>query len=346
METLELKPLIKPRRLTADLTTLTDTFGRFFAEPFERGFGITLGNSLRRVLLSSIQGAAATAVRFEGVRHEFTFVPGVAEDVNDIILNIKNVIFKVDGVHGPINIYIDKKGPGVVTAADFQIPEFLRVLNPDQLLATLSKDAHFRMELTVQQGRSYIPATYPKFEDEGDIGILPVDALFSPIKNVRYHVEEARVGQRTDYDRLIMEVTTNGAVRPDEAISYAARLLRDHLDLFIRSEDEGVPLEPFQEERPEETPLSEIEAKLDKSIEELELSVRSYNCLEAAGIKTIRDLVQKTESEMLKYRNFGRKSLSEIKGILKEMGLTFSMKLDERGIPIPSSEDKEEQTED
>ncbi len=342
MDHLELKPLIKPRRLIADLATLTDRFGRFYAEPFERGFGVTLGNSLRRVLLSSIQGAAATAVRIENVRHEFTQVPGAAEDVNDIILNLKNVIFKVEGVHGPTTISLEKKGPGEATAGDFDLPDFIQILNPEQPIATLTKDATLRLEIQVQQGRGYVPAIYPKFEDESDIGLIPIDALFSPIKNVRYYVEEARVGQRTDYDRLILEVTTNGAVRPDEAVSFASRILRDHLDLFIRPEDEQVGAEALTEEEKEISPAAELEEKLDKSIEELELSVRSYNCLEAAGIKTIRDLVQKSEQEMLKYRNFGRKSLSEIKSILKDMGLSFNMQLDERGLPIMPPEEIEE----
>ncbi len=345
MDTVELKPLIKPRRLIPDLATLTDRFGRFYAEPFERGFGVTLGNSLRRVLLSSIQGGAATAVRFENVRHEFTHIPGAAEDVNDVILNLKNVIFKVDGVHAPTVIELEKKGPGVATAGDFQLPDFIHVLNPEQPVVTLTKDATVQMKVQVQQGRGYVPAVYAKFEEESDIGLLPIDALFSPIKNVRYYVEEARVGQRTDYDRLILEVTTNGAVRPDEAVSFASRILRDHLDLFIRAEDEQVAPESYVEEQEEVSPLDELQAKLDKSIEELELSVRSYNCLEAAGIKTIRDLVQKTESEMLKYRNFGRKSLSEIKSILKDMGLQFNMELDERGLPVLPLEEKEKEKE-
>jgi len=342
MDNLELKPLIKPRRLVPELATLTDTFGRFYAEPFERGFGVTLGNSLRRVLLSSIHGAAATTVRIEGVRHEFTHVPNVLEDVNDITLNIKNIIFKMEGVQGPLVILLDKQGPGEAKAGDFQLPPNLKILNPDLKIATLSKDAHLRMELNVQQGRGYTPAAYPKFEDESDIGIIPIDALYSPVKNVRYFVEEARVGQRTDYDRLILEVTTNGAVRPDDAVSYAAFLLRQHLEIFLRSEEEVTAVETFVEKTEEVSPLAEIQAKLDKSIEELELSVRSYNCLEAAGIKTIRDLVQKSESDMLKYRNFGRKSLSEIKNILKEMGLQFNMELDERGIPIPTVESADE----
>ncbi len=343
MENFDLKPLIKPRRLIADPTTLTATFGRFSAEPFESGFGATIGNSLRRVLLSSIHGTAAVAMRIEGIRHEFTAPAGVVEDVNDIMMNIKQIIFKSEGIHGPMLIHIEKKGPCEITAGDFQLPPTLEILNPEQRICTLGANGHFRLEVTVKQGRGYAPAVYAKFDDESEIGILPIDAVFSPIRTVRFLVEEARVGQRTDYDRLILEVTTNGAIRPDDAVSYASKILRDHLDIFIRAEDEVTTAEPFVEQAEAASPASEIIEKLDRSIEELELSVRSYNCLEAAGIKTIRDLVQKSESEMLKYRNFGRKSLSEIKAILKEMGLGFSMRLDERGIPIAPAEDTEEE---
>ena len=338
---LELKPLIRPSRLQADQVTLSDTFGRFYAEPFERGFGNTIGNSLRRILLSSIQGAAATSVRFEGIRHEFSGIPGAVEDVNDVILNLKQVVFKMDGVHGKATIFLDKKGPGVVKAGDFEVPDHVQVLNPEQPIATLSSNGHLRMEVLVAQGRGYQPAAYGPMEDEDDIGIIPIDAVFSPVKQVAYKVTDARVGQRTDYDRLILEVTTNGAVRPEEAVSYAAKILRDHLDLFIRAEDQQASAVAGSDaEGGDASPDSDIQRLLDKSIEELELSVRSFNCLEAASIKTIRDLVQKSESEMLKYRNFGRKSLSEIKAILKEMGLGFNMKFDERGLPIPAGESK------
>jgi DNA-directed RNA polymerase subunit alpha len=334
---LELKPLIRPTRLVPDPVTLSETYGRFTAEPFERGFGATIGNSLRRVLLSSIQGAAAVSVRFEGIRHEFAGITGALEDVNDVILNLKQVVFKMDGVHGKATIFLDRKGPGVVKAGDFELPDHLEVLNPEQPVATLSAEGHLRMEVLVAQGRGYKPAEYETMEDEEDIGIIPIDAVFSPVRQVSYKVTNARVGQRTDYDRLIMDVITNGAVRPEEAVSYASKILRDHLDLFIRAEDEHASIvQGVEEESAEATKESDIQRLLDKSIEELELSVRSYNCLEAASIKTIRDLVQKSESEMLKYRNFGRKSLSEIKGILKEMGLGFNMKFDERGMPIPA----------
>lgn len=338
---LELKPLIRPSRLVPDTVTLSDTFGRFYAEPFERGFGNTIGNSLRRILLSSIQGAAATSVRFEGIRHEFMGVPGAKEDVNDVVLNLKQVVFKMDGVHGKATIFLDKKGPGVVRAGDFELPDHVQVLNPEQPIATLSESGHLRMEVLVAQGRGYQPAIYGPMEDEDDIGIIPIDAVFSPVRQVSYKVTDARVGQRTDYDRLILEVITNGAVRPEEAVSFAAKILRDHLDLFIRAEDQGTSaVAGAESEDREKAAESDMQRLLDKSIEELELSVRSFNCLEAAQIKTIRDLVQKSEGEMLKYRNFGRKSLSEIKAILKEMGLSFNMKLDDRGMPIPAGEEK------
>jgi len=337
---LEIKPLIRPTRLVPDKLTLSDTYGRFTVEPLERGFGTTIGNSIRRVLLSSIQGAAATSVRFEGVSHEFTGIPGAREDVNDVILNLKQVVFKMDENLGKTTITIEKEGGGAVTAADFDLPEGLEVLNPEQHICELSDGASLEMDVLVASGRGYLPAVYPEMEDEDDIGILPIDAVFSPIRRVRYEVSDARVGQQTDYDRLMIEVTTDGSVRPQEAVSFAAKILRDHLDIFIRVEDRDTSFSDSPGGQEEETGegVAPIQAILDKSIEELELSVRSFNCLEAAGIKTIRDLVQKTESEMLKYRNFGRKSLSEIKGILKQYSLSFNMKLDDRGLPVNMSE--------
>jgi DNA-directed RNA polymerase subunit alpha len=338
---LELKPLMRPKMLVADPVTLSDTYGKFTAEPLERGFGATIGNSLRRILLSSIQGAAATAVRIDGIAHEFSGIPGAMEDVNDVILNIKQVVFKMSGVHGSDTVELEAKGPGVVRAGDLTLPDCLQVLNPDQPIVTLSKDGRIRMDIMVSQGRGYQPAVYGPMEDESDIGVIPIDAVFSPVRQVAFKVSDARVGQRTDYDRLTLEVTTNGAVTPPEAVSYAAKILRDHLDLFIRAEDQQAStLGGVDADGEERRADDDIHRLLDKSIEELELSVRSFNCLEAASIKTIRDLVQKTESEMLKYRNFGRKSLSEIKGILKEMNLSFNMKFDERGIPVPAGDNK------
>lgn len=339
---LELKSFMRPNRLVPDMVTASDSFGRFVAEPFEAGFGTTIGNSLRRILLSSIQGAAATAVRIEGVQHEFVDVPGAVEDVNDVMLNLKQTTFKMDPSLHKALAFVDKAGPGPVKAGDIDLPEGVRVLNPEQILANLTSGVRLRMEIHIGQGRGYQRAVYAPMESKDDIGLLPMDAVFSPVRNVKYAVTEARVGQHTDYDRLTLEVTTNGSVTPAEAVSFAAKILRDHLDLFIRPEDAGLtargaaavagaaPVDGGEGGMPD----------LDKSIEELELSVRSYNCLEAAGIKTIRDLVQKTEGEMLKYRNFGRKSLSEIKQILKEMGLSFNMKLDERGMPVLAGDEK------
>jgi DNA-directed RNA polymerase subunit alpha len=331
---MEFKPLIMPRRLYCDKETLTDTFGRFSAEPFERGFGVTIGNSLRRILLSSIQGAAPTTLRIDDVKHEFSTKDGVKEDISDIMLNLKLLNLKLDaGARGATTIYLDVSGAKKVTAADFETNSHVTILNPDQPIATLSKGASLKLEVEIRSGRGYVPATEFKIDDN-EIGLIPLDAAFSPVRNVSYVVEAARVGQRTDYDRLILSVTTNGAVRPEEAVSYSAKILRDHLTMFIRAEDEALQVQEAEEESEQVSPLALLEEKLDKSIEELELSVRSYNCLEAAGIKTIRDLVQKTEQEMLKYRNFGRKSLSEIKSILGEMGLSFNMKIDERGLPV------------
>ena len=338
---LELKELIRPNRVQPDVLTSSDTFGRFVAEPFERGFGTTIGNSLRRILLSSIQGAAATSVRIDGVDHEFTGIPGAVEDVNDLILNLKQTVFKIEGADEPVVLYIEKDGPGELKAGDFELPEGIRVLNPEQVLLTLTGGATVRMEVTVSVGRGYEPAVYGPMEGKEDIGPIPIDASFSPIVNVKYMVSNARVGQTTDYDRLVLEVTTNGSISPAEAVSYAAKILRDHLDLFIRPEEAGGAARGAAAEEGGEVGMGtveELQAKLDRSIEELELSVRSYNCLEAAGIKTIRDLVQKSEGEMLKYRNFGRKSLSEIKQILKDMGLGFNMRLDDRGMPVLSDE--------
>jgi len=337
---MDFKPLIMPRRLYCDKEGLTDCFGRFFAEPFERGFGVTIGNSLRRILLSSIQGAAPVALRIEGIKHEFSVKEGVKEDISDIMLNLKLLNIKLDaGARGATTIYLDTKGPKKVTAGHFETNSHVTILNPDQPIATLTKGGGLKMEVHISSGRGYVPSPARGNEPE-EIGLIPMDASFSPVRNVKYFVENARVGQQTDYDRLIMEVVTNGTVRPDEAVSYAAKILRDHLALFIRAEDEVAQVQEVEEKPEEVSPLAQIEEKLDKSIEELELSVRSYNCLEAAGIKTIRDLVQKTEQEMLKYRNFGRKSLSEIKNILAEMGLSFNMKLDERGLPVPLEEQK------
>ncbi len=331
------KTLIKPRHVYFEADTLTETFGRFFAEPLQRGFGTTIGNSLRRILLSSIQGAAVVSIRIEGVPHEFTFKSGIKEDISDIVLNLKTLRLVAKPGTNVATAYLDVKGPKKVTAKDIDWGPDVTVLNPTQPIATASEGSHLQMEINVETGIGYVPGTAHK-SDPDDIGLIPIDSVFSPILNVSYRTEATRVGQVTDYDRLILEVTTDGTIKPEEALSHASRILRDHLDLFVRPQDEEMEAAEVGAEEEAAMSVSELEEKLEKSIEELELSVRSYNCLEAAGIKTIRDLVQKTESEMLKYRNFGRKSLTEIKAILKEMGLGFNMKLDETGMPVLSEE--------
>lgn len=341
---MDFKPLKMPRELLAEKETQSETYGRFVAEPFERGFGTTIGNSLRRILLSSVQGAAVTAIRIEGKNHEFDTIEGVKEDILDIILNLKNLHLKFLGtVRGESTMFLDVQGPKVVTAADFELDGNVEVLNPEQVIATLDDGAEFRMEAIVQQGRGYVPAAQIK-EQSGSadtFGTIFLDAVFSPIVNVKYQVEAARVQQHTDYDRLIVDLTTNGTVSPEDALSYSAKVLRDHLNLFISMKDQAAELAALEEEQQAASATTALEEKLDKSIEELELSVRSFNCLEAAGIKTIRDLVQKSESEMLKYRNFGRKSLTEIKNILKEMNLRFGMEIDkETGLPVSLGSEK------
>lgn len=326
---MDFKPLKMPRELLAEKDTLTESFGRFVAEPFERGFGTTIGNSLRRILLSSVQGAAVTWIRIEGKNHEFDTIDGVKEDILDIMLNLKSLNLRMTGAKGDATLFLDVKGPKTVTAADFEPNSAVEILNPKQVIATLSDKAVLRMECNVQLGRGYVPAAQIKEQMARDtFGTIFLDAVFSPVLNVKYTVEAARVQQQTDYDRLILDVTTNGTVSPEDAVSYAAKVLRDHLTLFVSMKDQEAELAASEEEEKAKQMIDELELKLDKAIEELELSVRSFNCLEAAGIKTIRDLVQKTESEMLKYRNFGRKSLTEIKNILKDMGLRFGMEID------------------
>lgn len=334
---MEFKSLIKPRHLYFDAETLTEKFGRFYAEPFERGFGTTIGNSMRRVLLSSIPGAAVVSMRLDGVPHEFTAVDGVQEDISDIILNLKGLRLKLAPGTNSATVYLDAKGSCKVKASHIAWTDDVQVLNPDHHIATVTSGARLQMEINVENGIGYVRATEIK-TDPDDIGLIALDATFSPILNVKYLTETTRVGQVTDYDRLIMEVSTDGTISPEDSISHAARILRDHLDMFVRPHDDEVEAAEEATEAESGIEIAHLEEKLEKSIEELELSVRSYNCLEAAGIKTIRDLVQKTESEMLKYRNFGRKSLTEIKSILKEMGLTFNMRLDETGMPILSEE--------
>lgn len=315
------RDLIKPKRLVVEKESLTPSYGRFFAEPLERGFGITLGNALRRVLLSSLQGAAVTGVRIEGALHEFTSIPGITEDVADIILNVKDVLIKMESYEQK-TLRVDKKGPAQVRAADIDVPDGISILNPDLLIATVGEDGHLRVEMTCRKGRGYVQAEANKTANM-PIDAIPIDAIFSPVKKVNYHVTNARVGQRTDYDRLILEVTTDASVSPEDAVAYAAKIIKDQLSIFINFEEDQEP-EIIVEPEPQE----KFNENLLRTVDELELSVRSANCLANANIKYIGDLVQKTESEMLKTKNFGRKSLKEIKEILAEMGLSLGMKLD------------------
>jgi DNA-directed RNA polymerase subunit alpha len=315
------RDLIKPKRLQVDSETLTDTYAKFSAEPFGRGFGTTLGNSLRRVLLSSLQGAAITSVRIKGVLHEFSTIPGVTEDVTDIILNLKGVLLKLHG-HESRNLRIVKKGAGVITAGDIIADSHVEVLNPDHYIGTCSKEADVEMDMVVALGKGYVPAERNR-DESAPVGTIPIDAIFSPIKKVNFTVTNARVGQITDYDKLILEVTTDGSVRSDDAVAYAAKILKEQLQIFINFDEE---LEPPEEEVGEE--IHKINENLYRGVDELELSVRSANCLKNADISLIGELVQKTEAEMLKTQNFGRKSLNEIKDILAEMGLTLGMKLE------------------
>ncbi|MFQ5842299.1 MAG: DNA-directed RNA polymerase subunit alpha [Thermodesulfobacteriota bacterium] len=315
------KELIKPRKLEVERETLTPFYGKFYAEPFERGFGITIGNSLRRILLSSLQGAAITSVKIDGVLHEFTSIPGVTEDVIDIILNLKEVKIKLHA-DGPKTIRIEAEGEGVVRAGDIITDDTIEITNQDLPIATLSPDGKLKMEMVVKRGKGYVPAE--KNKEEGQpIGTIPIDAVFSPITKVNYTVTNARVGQITDYDKLILEVWTNGCVRPEDAVAFAAKILKDQLSIMINFEEED---ETNEEEMDEEQ--EQLNEHLFKSVDELELSVRSANCLKHADIKLIGELVQKTESEILGTKNFGRKSLNEIKEILAEMGLSLGMKLE------------------
>jgi DNA-directed RNA polymerase subunit alpha len=313
----------KPKRLSCE--TMTDRYGRFSAQPFERGFGTTIGNSLRRALLSSIEGAAITAVRIEGVLHEFSSIPGVVEDATDIILNLKQIPFKLHTGEAK-TIRVSRSEPGEMKSGDIELDDDVEVLDPDVHIATVSEGGNLNIEMRIKRGRGYISADR-NFDDDLPVGYIPVDSVHSPITKVNFHVEAARLGQDTDYDKLLLEVWTNGSVTPEFAIGLAAKLIKDHMAIFINFEEEI-------HEQPEPVAQKSIPAyneHLDKSIDELELSVRSYNCLKNSDIKTIRDLVQKKEPEMLKTKNFGRKSLNEIKDILTGMGLGLGMQFDDQG---------------
>ena len=326
----------KPKRLVPDSDTLTDKYGKFQAQPFERGFGTTIGNALRRVLLSSIEGAAITAVRIEGVMHEFSSIQGVVEDATDIILNLKHIPLKMH-VDGPKTLYLRVNEPGEVTSRALQEDPDVEILDKDVYLATVSEGGHLEIEMRVKGGRGYISAE-KNYDEDLPIGYIPVDSVHSPIRRVNYTVDSARLGQVTDYDKLTLEVWTNGAVAPVDAVGLAAKLLKDHMTIFINFDEEETTTEVVSAPVAERGPALHNE-NLDRSVEELELSVRSYNCLKNANITTIRELVQKTESEMLKTKNFGRKSLNEIKEILGTMGLSLGMKFDDRGNAVmPANE--------
>lgn len=325
------RDLIKPKALDVDKESLSISYGKFIAKPLERGFGLTLGNSLRRVLLSSLQGAAVTSVKIEGVVHEFTSIPDVKEDIAEIILNLKEVRFRLHTAETS-TVLIDKMGPGEVKASDVIVSDQVHVLNPDQVIATLGKGGRLRAEIQIARGRGYRPAEANK-SDELPVGWIPVDSFFSPVRRVNYTVTQSRVGQRTDFDKLTLEVWTDGSVQPEDAISLGSKILKDQLSVFLNFEEEPEPIAQAKEEG-----SSQFNPNLYRSVEELELSVRSANCLQNANIKYIYELVQKTESEMLKTKNFGRKSLNEIKDILGEMGLSLGMKLD--GFVAPTQPSK------
>ena len=318
----------KPKRLAVDTETLTEKFGKFSAQPFERGFGTTVGNALRRALLSSIEGAAVTAVRIEGVLHEFQSITGVVEDATDIILNLKQIPFKLNG-EGPKALYLRADQPGVVTSGMIEADGDVEILDKDVYIATVSEGGKLDMEMRLKRGRGYISAD-KNFDADLGIGFIPVDSVHSPVRKVNYIVEAARLGQITDYDKLTLEVWTNGSVLPADAVGLAAKLIKDHMTIFINFEEEMDGDSLMDDGRPHIR-----NENMNRSVEELELSVRSYNCLKNANIQTIGELVQKTEAEMLKTKNFGRKSLNEIKEILAQMGLSLGMKIDENGNAVP-----------
>ncbi len=329
------RELIRPKRLEVEEETLSATYGKFTAEPLERGYGTTLGNALRRILLSSLQGAAVVAVKFEGVHHEFSTIPGVREDVSEIILNLKDIKFRAL-TSKQKRIRIDKTGPCTITAGDISAGTTLEVLNADLVLAHLGEGAHMEAEMIVEVGKGYEPAEARKNEDM-PIGWIPLDAVFSPITRVNFRAEQARVGQRTDYDKLNLEIFTDGSVNPDDALAYAAKILKDQVQIFINFDE----VEDHEEEREEEGEVSGHNPNLDRKVSELELSVRAANCLKAANIRYIGELVQKTDAEMLKTKNFGRKSLNEIKDILQTMNLHLGLDLPGWSAPEEDIEEEE-----
>lgn len=314
------REMIKPKGYEIEKESLREEYGKFFVRPLERGYGVTLGNSLRRILLSSMMGSAATAVKFEGVLHEFTTIPDVLEDVTDIILNLKEVRFRQFSSE-PVTLRINKRGPGKVTAADIQVTSNIEVLNPDQHIATLGANGNFNAEIIVSFGRGYVPTE--QREEELPVGFIGIDALYSPIRKVNYSVSNARVGQRTDYDALTLEVWTDGSLKPEESVALASKIMKEQLQIFLNFDE---AMEPAEEKKDSSSP--KLNENLFRSVDDLELSVRSANCLKNANIRYIGELVVRSEAEMLKTKNFGRKSLNEIKEILSEMGLNLGMKVE------------------
>ena len=314
--------IVKPKRLEFDKKNKSEYYGKLSAGPFERGYGVTIGNSLRRMLLSSIEGAAIVAVKFEGIFHEFSSIPGVVEDVTEIILNLKQVNLQLNGEESYKRIYIKASKPGTICAKDITADPDVVVLNPDLPIFTIDQNGEVEMEMIVRKGRGYVPADKHNIENES-VQMIPLDSSFSPIEKITFHVENTRVGQSTDYDSLVMELWTNGGITPEDAVAHAAKIVKDHMQIFINFDEEPEPVQPQVDEKKQK-----MLANMAKCVEELELSVRSYNCLKNANIQTIAELVQKTDGEMLKTRNFGRKSLNEIKEILEDMGLHLGMKVD------------------
>lgn len=315
--------IVKPRRLEFDKKNKSEYYGKLSAGPFERGYGVTIGNSLRRMLLSSIEGAAIVAVKFEGIFHEFSSIPGVVEDVTEIVLNLKQVNLKLVGEADSKRVYIKASKSGVICAKDITADPDVEVLNPDLPILTIDQNSEVEMEMIVRKGRGYVPADRHNIENES-VQMIPVDSSFSPVEKITYHIENTRVGQSTDYDSLVMELWTNGGITPEDAVAHSAKIVKDHMQVFINFDEEPEPVEPRVDEK-----KLKVLTNMAKCVEELELSVRSYNCLKNANIETIAELVQKTDGEMLKTRNFGRKSLNEIKEILEDMGLHLGMKVDE-----------------
>jgi len=322
----------KPKRLACETDTLTNRYGKFYAQPFERGFGTTIGNSLRRSLLSSVEGAAITAVKIEGVLHEFSSIPGIVEDATDIILNLKRIPFRLHSL-GPKTLRVERSAPGEVLSGEIETDPEVEVLDPNIHIATVSEGGSLSIEMRLKRGRGYVSAER-NWDEDLAVGYIPIDSVHSPVKKVNYTVESARLGQDTDYDKLTVEVWTNGSVKPENAIGLAAKLIKDHMQIFINFEEEP----DLAEADHEAGRAGAFNEYLDRSVDELELSVRSYNCLKNADIRTIRELIQKSEPEMLKTKNFGRKPLNEIKEILSSMGLHLGMRFDEQGRLIDEGE--------